>query len=87
MDDACFDSNTDSKFGHVEPFNFTLGAGNVIKGCDEGVALMRIGSKAKLIIPSPLAYGSRSIPGNKNNPKGVPANSVLIFDVEIVKAE
>lgn len=87
LDGTGFDSNTDSKFGHVQPFNFKLGAGQVIKGWDEGIALLNKGAKAKLIIPSTLAYGSRSMPGNPNNPKGIPANSVLIFDVEMVDAK
>ncbi|MBU3676463.1 MAG: FKBP-type peptidyl-prolyl cis-trans isomerase, partial [Chitinophagaceae bacterium] len=54
---------------------------------DEGIALLNKGAKAKLIIPSTLAYGSRAMPGNNNNPKGIPANSVLIFDVEMVDAK
>lgn len=87
LDGTGFDSNTDSKFGHVQPFNFKLGSGQVIKGWDEGIALLNKGAKAKLIIPSPLAYGSRSMPGNANNPKGIPANSVLVFDVEMVDAK
>lgn len=82
-----FDSNVDPKFQHVEPFSFVLGQGMVIKGWDEGIALLNKGSKAKLIIPSGLAYGSQSMPGNPNNPEGIPANSVLIFDVEMLNAE
>lgn len=82
-----FDSNTDPKFQHVEPFKFGLGQGMVIKGWDEGIALLNKGSQAKLIIPSGLAYGSQSMPGNPNNPEGIPANSVLIFDVEMLNAE
>jgi FKBP-type peptidyl-prolyl cis-trans isomerase len=73
-----FDSNTDSAFNHVQPFNFPLGQGRVIKGWDEGIALLNTGAKAKLIIPSRLAYGSRSM-GAK-----IPANSPLIFDVEML---
>jgi FKBP-type peptidyl-prolyl cis-trans isomerase len=87
LDGTAFDSNVDAKFGHVQPFNFKLGSGQVIKGWDEGIALLNKGAKAKLIIPSPSAYGSRSMPGNANNPKGIPANSVLIFDVEMVDAK
>ncbi|BDD03580.1 FKBP-type peptidyl-prolyl cis-trans isomerase [Aureibacter tunicatorum] len=62
-----------------EPLNFYLGRGQVIKGWDEGIGLLRTGEKAVLYIPSPLAYGSRPA-GDK-----IPANSILIFDVELVK--
>jgi FKBP-type peptidyl-prolyl cis-trans isomerase len=87
LDGTLFDSNIEPKFGHVSPFTFKLGAGQVIKGWDEGIALLNKGAKATLLIPSPLAYGSRSMPGNQNNPKGIPANSILIFDVEMVEAK
>jgi FKBP-type peptidyl-prolyl cis-trans isomerase FkpA len=72
-----FDSNVKPEFQHVSPFKFTLGKGMVIRGWDEGVALLNKGAKAKLIIPSPLAYGPQARPG-------LPANSILIFDVELV---
>lgn len=87
LDGTVFDSNVDPAFGHVQPFDFKLGTGQVIKGWDEGIALLNTGAKGMLIIPSPLAYGTRSMPGGPNNPKGIPANSILIFDVEMVKAE
>jgi len=87
VDGTLFDSNVDPKFGHVQPFSFKLGSGQVIKGWDEGVALLNKGAKATLIIPSSMAYGSRAMPGGPNNPKGIPANSVLIFDVEMVEAK
>ncbi len=83
LDDTKFDSNTDPAFGHVSPFEFTLGKGMVIKGWDEGVALLKKGEKATFIIPSTLAYGAQSMPGNAANPKGIPANSILVFDVEL----
>lgn len=86
-DGTLFDSNVDPKFGHVQPFTFNLGSGQVIRGWDEGVALLNKGAKATLIIPSSMAYGNRSMPGNQNNPKGIPANSVLVFDVEMVEAK
>ena len=73
-----FDSNVDPKFSHVQPFNFALGMGQVIKGWDEGIALFKKGGKGTLYIPSPLAYADRSPSPN------IPANSVLIFDVEVV---
>jgi FKBP-type peptidyl-prolyl cis-trans isomerase len=73
-----FDSNVDPQFNHVQPFEFKLGASQVIKGWDEGIALMPKGTKGKLIIPSSLAYGDRS-PSPLIQP-----NSVLVFDVEVV---
>lgn len=84
LDGTKFDSNVDSLFGHVQPFEFNLGRGQVIKGWDEGITLLKQGSKATLYIPSTLAYGAQSIPGSAANPKGIPANSILIFDVELV---
>lgn len=84
IDGTVFDSNIDSIFGHVTPFNFALGNNAVIRGWDDGVALLPLGSKATFYIPSRLGYGSSTIPGNPNNPKGIPANSILIFDVELI---
>ncbi len=72
-----FDSNVDPKFNHVQPFEFTLGAGQVIAGWDEGLVGMKIGEKKTLTIPPEKAYGSRSI-------GSIPANSTLVFDVELV---
>ncbi|MDD2657518.1 MAG: FKBP-type peptidyl-prolyl cis-trans isomerase [Candidatus Pacebacteria bacterium] len=62
-------------------FTFTLGAGQVIKGWDEGVAGMKEGGKRTLLIPAALAYGSQS-PG-----AGIPANSDLVFEVELLKVQ
>lgn len=87
LDGTAFDSNQDPKFGHTDPFTFQLGSGQVIKGWDEGIALLNKGAKAKLIIPSPLGYGTRAMPGNPNNEKGIPANSILVFDVEMLGAK
>lgn len=73
-----FDSNTDPKFNHVQPFEFTVGVGQVIKGWDEGLQLFNVGGKGILIIPSRLGYGTRSAGPS------IPANSVLVFDVEVL---
>lgn len=61
-----------------DPFEFQLGNGDVIRGWDEAFALLNEGSKATLLIPSQLAYGSQSRGAN------MPGNSVLRFDVELV---
>ncbi|MES2701575.1 MAG: FKBP-type peptidyl-prolyl cis-trans isomerase [Bacteroidota bacterium] len=81
LDGTAFDSNMDPKFNHVSPFSFTLGVGQVIKGWDEGVQLLNIGSKATFFIPSGLAYGDRGAGG------AIPPNSPLIFDVELVSID
>jgi hypothetical protein len=75
-----FDSNTDASFGHVSPFSFTLGAGQVIAGWDEAFALLPVGTVAELIIPSALAYGTQG------SGTTIPPNSILIFDVTVVSA-
>ena len=75
-----FDSNTDPQFGHVTPLVFTLGTGAVIKGWDEAFALLPVGTTAKLIIPSALAYGTTG------SGSSIPANSILVFDVTLVSA-
>ena len=87
LDGTKFDSNEDTAFKHVQPFEFILGRGAVIKGWDEGIALLKIGSKATLYIPSPLAYGAQARPGGGANPKGIPANSILLFDVQVVSSK
>lgn len=68
----------DTSHKRNKPFSFELGKGQVIKGWDEGIAYLSVGDKARLIIPAQLGYGNRSIPGL------IPANSTLIFDVELV---
>ena len=77
-DGKVFDSNVDPKFGHVEPLEFTLGAGQVIKGWDQGIEGMKVGEKKHLSIPPELAYGSRGA-GNS-----IPPNATLEFDVELL---
>lgn len=69
-----FDSSVDRGI----PFQFTLGAGQVIQGWEEGMSNMKIGEKRKLTIPAELGYGSRSI-------GSIPANSTLIFEVELLE--
>ena len=68
-----FDSSHDRK----EPFSFSLGRGQVIKGWDVGVAGMKIGGKRKLTIPPDMGYGARGI-------GSIPANSVLVFEVDLI---
>jgi FKBP-type peptidyl-prolyl cis-trans isomerase len=71
-----FDSSRDRN----QPFEFTLGQGQVIKGWDEGIALMNVGGKATLIIPSSMAYGERDM-------GTIPPYSTLVFDVELVEVK
>ncbi len=77
-DGTVFDSNVDPKFNHVQPFEFTLGAGQVIKGWDVGVAGMKVGEKKRLVIAPADAYGTNGVAGV------IPPNATLIFDVELL---
>ncbi|MDO4230060.1 MAG: peptidylprolyl isomerase [Capnocytophaga sp.] len=71
----------DSSYRRNNPLSFTVGVGQVIAGWDEGILLLREGDKARLVIPSDLAYGSRGAGGV------IPPNAPLIFDVELVAVE
>ena len=77
LDGTVFDSNTDPAFRHQEPFEFQIGSGTVIRGWEKGIQQLKKGSVATLYIPSLMGYGEDGGPR-------IPANSVLIFDVEVL---
>jgi len=70
----------DSSIGRGEPFEFTLGFGQVIKGWDISLADMKIGEERIVLLPANLAYGNRSV-------SIIPANATLIFDIKLLAAE
>ena len=69
----------DSSVDRGETFEFQIGVGQVIQGWDQGVLTMKVGGKRKLTIPPELAYGDREVGGGL-----IPANSTLIFEVELL---
>ena len=77
-DGSVFDSSLNPGRG---PFTFTLGAGSVIKGWDQGLKEMKVGGKRKLTIPPDLAYGANGAGS------AVPPNATLIFEVELLEVE
>jgi peptidylprolyl isomerase len=71
----------DSSYPRGETLDFTLGAGDLIKGMDDGLLGMRVGGKRRLRIPPYLGYGAQGVPGL------IPPHSVLVFEVELVRLE
>ena len=71
----------DSSRNQGQPFRFPLGAGNVIKGWDQGVIGMKIGESRRLIIPADLAYGDSGAGGV------IPPGATLVFDIDLVAIE
>lgn len=76
-DGTVFDASTN----RGEPFTFQLGAGQVIRGWDEGVAGMKVGGKRRLVIPPDMAYGNQAVGGV------IPANATLLFEVELLAVQ
>ena len=77
VDGTKFDSSVDRN----QPFQFKVGAGQVIRGWDEGVSSMKVGGKRKLLIPADLGYGDRGAGGV------IPAGASLVFEVELLSVQ
>lgn len=73
-----FDSNTDPAFNHVQPLQFVVGSGQMIKGFDEGVRFIKLGGEAKVYVPSMLGYGANPDPRS-----GIKPYEHLIFDLKV----
>ena len=71
----------DSSVDRGQPFDFTIGNGEVIKGWEEGVAGMKVGGKRQLRIPPELGYGA------DGSPPDIPANATLIFDIQLLAVQ
>ncbi len=71
----------DSSYKRKQPIDFAIGVGQVISGWDEGIQLLKVGDKARLVIPSDLAYGAQGAGGV------IPPNATLIFDVELMNVK
>lgn len=74
-----FDTNMDASKGHAEPMNFQVGSPGMIRGFDEGIRMLKEGAKARIYIPSVLAYGPQSPSPD------IKANENLIFEIEVLK--
>jgi FKBP-type peptidyl-prolyl cis-trans isomerase len=75
-----FDQSRPANNGQLQPLLFTLGGGQLIPGFEQGVAGMKVGGSRRVIIPPSLGYGA-------NAQNGIPANSVLIFDIQLTAAQ
>jgi FKBP-type peptidyl-prolyl cis-trans isomerase FkpA len=74
-----FDSNVDTAFHHSEPLSFVVGVGEMIKGFDDAVKLLKLGGVAKAYIPSTLGYGAQPRPGS-----GIKPYEHLVFEIEVI---
>jgi len=71
----------DNSYKRSNPMDFPLGMGNVIAGWDEGIQLLKVGDKARFVVPSHLAYGSQGA-GDV-----IPPNATLVFDIELMEVK